>query len=117
MKRFNMTVKLYGLESQTLASASILSNEYRYRLNTLRALGYVDKNNMIDLKGKVACEISHLEVLVTELLFENKFDGKSCAELAAMLSSMTCQFNDSENKDVDQSMEFKHPINVTVSGF
>lgn len=115
LERSNLTAKLDELKFQTSNNALILSQEYRYRLHLLRTLDYIDKNNMIGLKGKIACEISHLEVLVTELLFENKFDGKTCAELAAMLSPMTCQFTYAGNKDADQLMEFKHPINMIVS--
>lgn len=84
------------------------------RIKVLKSLDYIDKNDMIGLKGKIACEISHLEVLVTELIFENKFDGKSCAELAAMLCALTCQFG---GKDGERELEFKHGINYIVSHF
>jgi hypothetical protein len=114
-ERSKLTSKLNELKFKTSNNALILSEEYTHRLHLLRTLDYIDKNNMIGLKGKIACEISHLEVLVTELLFENKFDGKSCAELAAMLSPMTCQFTYAGNKEVDQAMDFKHPINLIVS--
>jgi antiviral helicase SKI2 len=114
-ERSKLTAKLDHLKFATSNSALILSEEYRQRLHFLRTLDYIDKDNLIGLKGKVACEISHLEVLIVELLFENKFDGKSCAELAAMLSPMTCQFTFAGNKEVDQVMDFKHSINLIVS--
>lgn len=36
-----------------------MSHDYTNRLNVLKELDYIDKNNMITLKGKVACEINH----------------------------------------------------------
>ncbi len=42
-------------------------------LQVLKHLGYVDQNNLVELKGKVACEISQHEILVTELMLENIF--------------------------------------------
>jgi superfamily II RNA helicase len=92
----------------------VLSEEYTNRIRVLKSIDYIDKNGIIGLKGKVACVISHMEVLITELLFENKFDGKSCAELAAMLSPMTCQFTYAGSKDRDRNMEYKHAINYLV---
>lgn len=71
-------------------------------------------DNLIDLKGKVGCEINHLELLTTELLFDNKFDGRSCAEIAAMLSTTTCQFSYGGNRETDIAIEFKHESNRDV---
>ncbi|KAI6238169.1 hypothetical protein M3Y99_00714900 [Aphelenchoides fujianensis] len=111
LQREDLNGKLQTLKFQTSSNALLLSEEYQNRIYVLRAMDYVDKNNIIGLKGKVACEISHLEVLITELILENKLDGKSCAELAAMLSPLTCQFTYAGSKDRDLNMEFKHPVN------
>ncbi|KAI6229092.1 hypothetical protein M3Y99_01149500 [Aphelenchoides fujianensis] len=111
LQREDLNDKLQTLKFQTSSNALLLSEEYQNRIYVLRAMDYVDKNNIIGLKGKVACEISHLEVLITELILENKLDGKSCAELAAMLSPLTCQFTYAGAKDRDLNMEFKHPVN------
>ncbi|KAI6180853.1 hypothetical protein M3Y98_00765800 [Aphelenchoides besseyi] len=111
MQRADLTDKLQTLTFQTSSNALLLSEEYQNRIYVLRALDYVDKNNIIGLKGKVACEISHLEVLITELILENQMEGKTCAELAAMLSPLTCQFTYAGSRDRDLNMEFKHPIN------
>ncbi|KAI6220328.1 hypothetical protein M3Y99_01612800 [Aphelenchoides fujianensis] len=111
LQREDLNDKLQTLKFQTSSNALLLSEEYQNRIYVLRAMDYVDKNNIIGLKGKVACEVSHLEVLITELILENKLDGKSCAELAAMLSPLTCQFTYAGSKDRDLNMEFKHPVN------
>jgi superfamily II RNA helicase len=36
-----------------------MSAESEYRLKVLRTLDYIDRQNMVQLKGKIACEISN----------------------------------------------------------
>uniref|UniRef100_A0A183BTF5 Fmp27_GFWDK domain-containing protein n=1 Tax=Globodera pallida TaxID=36090 RepID=A0A183BTF5_GLOPA len=80
------------LAFETSSNSLQFSKEYTDRLKVLQAMQYIDRHNMVGLKGKVACEISNQELLITELILENKFYQRSPAEIAAMLSSMTCQF-------------------------
>lgn len=82
-----------------LSPESLRSNAaYKDKLAVLKHLGYVDVNNMVELKGKVACEISQHEILMTELILENVFSSLAPAEVAAVLSITTCQF---KTKDVE----------------
>lgn len=63
-------------------------------VQVLRELGYVDSEGIVQLKGRVACELtssSGHELLVTELIFCNAFNYLTQHELAAMLSSIVCQ--------------------------
>lgn len=53
----------------------------------LQQLGYVDSSHTVQLKGKVACEISQHELIITELVFENALTDLHPAEIAAVLSS------------------------------
>jgi antiviral helicase SKI2 len=69
----------------------------------LRALHYIDDDNMVELKGKVACEIHHQELLITELMLDNRFESLEPAEVAAMLSATTCQYKMSRSGDQTQS--------------
>ncbi|MCP9257772.1 Helicase SKI2W [Dirofilaria immitis] len=57
-----------------------------FREHLLRRLNYIDDSNLVSLKGRVACEIHHQELLITELILDNKFHYRSPAEIAAMLS-------------------------------
>lgn len=109
-----LSTKLDLLTYQTSTNALLLSKDYEKRIKVLKSLGYIDKNNMIGLKGKAACEVSHLEVLITELIFMNKFDGKSCAEVAAMLSVITNQYTYMNSRLKDRSMSFRHEVNSKV---
>ena len=54
-------------------------------------MGYLNQHSVVELKGKVACELHSHEVLLTELLFENVFDDYEPGEIAALLSSLVFQ--------------------------
>ncbi|KAI1732822.1 DSHCT domain-containing protein [Ditylenchus destructor] len=91
MNKIRLQETLQTLSYQTSTDGLLMSDEYKNRLSVLQASDYVDKNNMVDLKGKVACEINNQELLITELMLENKFNDLSCAEIAALLSPLSCQ--------------------------
>ena len=54
-------------------------------------MGYLSHHGVVELKGKVACELHSHEVLLTELLFQNVFEEFEPAEIAALLSSLVFQ--------------------------
>ena len=54
-------------------------------------MGYLNQRKIVELKGKVACELHSNEVLLTELLFENIFESFEPGEIAALLSSLVFQ--------------------------
>uniref|UniRef100_A0A158QGV4 Superkiller viralicidic activity 2-like 2 n=1 Tax=Rodentolepis nana TaxID=102285 RepID=A0A158QGV4_RODNA len=57
------------------------------RKRVLRRLGFVSANDVIELKGRVACEItSGNELVLTELLFEGIFARLSAEQTASLLS-------------------------------
>ena len=56
----------------------------------LRRLRYVDSST-VQLKGRVACEISNHELMITELVFENVFTDLHPADIVALLSCFVFQ--------------------------
>ncbi|KAM9738445.1 superkiller complex protein 2 [Menidia menidia] len=62
--------------------------EYHQRIKVLQALQYVDSSGAVQLKGRVACQISSHELLLTELLFENVLSPLAPEESAALLSCL-----------------------------
>ena len=58
---------------------------------------FLNRQNVIQLKGCVACEIHSHEVLLTELLFTNMFSHFEPPEIAALLSCVifqqVCSYN------------------------
>uniref|UniRef100_A0A4W4F3Q7 SKI2 homolog, superkiller viralicidic activity 2-like n=1 Tax=Electrophorus electricus TaxID=8005 RepID=A0A4W4F3Q7_ELEEL len=62
--------------------------EYHQRIKVLEALNYIDGSGAVQLKGRVACQISSHELLLTELLFENTLSPMAPEESAALLSCL-----------------------------
>lgn len=54
----------------------------------LQSLQYIDNGGAVQLKGRVACQISSHELLLTELLFENALSPLAPEESAALLSCL-----------------------------
>jgi ATP-dependent RNA helicase DOB1 len=67
--------------------AVILKDDLKSKQRVLRRLGYTTKDNIIEMKGRVACEINAGdEIVITELIFSGYFNNLSPAQIAAMLS-------------------------------
>jgi antiviral helicase SKI2 len=73
--------------------------DYNHRIQVLKELGYIDVDDTsVQLKGRVACEISTCnELLATELVFSNSLTNLEPAVIVALLSSTVFQ----EKVDVD----------------
>lgn len=74
------------------AQAVIQLDDLRHRKRVLRRLGFTTANDVIELKGRVACEISSGdELLLTELIFNGNFNELTPAQCAALLSCFVFQ--------------------------
>jgi len=65
--------------------------EYLEMIAVLQDLFYIDKSKIVQLKGRVACEISNHELIITEIVFQNKLTGLQPTEIAALLSCCVFQ--------------------------
>lgn len=78
-------------------SSIVLRDELRAMKRVLQRLVFVDRSNVVLDKGKMACEISSCDELVlTEMVFNNVFDGMSGEHIIAMCS---CLILDENGKD------------------
>jgi antiviral helicase SKI2 len=78
----------YALSDQNLE----LLPEYEKRIKVLQKLNFLDNDNTVLLKGRVACEINSCdELLVTEMIFENFFTPLEPEECVSILSCLICQ--------------------------
>ncbi|KAJ9531553.1 hypothetical protein QJQ45_014979, partial [Haematococcus lacustris] len=70
------------------AASLVLKEDLRARLRVLRRLGYVDKEGVVSLKGRVAAgiQLSADELVLCELCFSGAFNTLSVEVLAALLS-------------------------------
>eukprot|EP01117_Protostelium_nocturnum_P003496 TRINITY_DN1455_c0_g2_i3.p1 TRINITY_DN1455_c0_g2~~TRINITY_DN1455_c0_g2_i3.p1 ORF type:complete len:827 (-),score=291.98 TRINITY_DN1455_c0_g2_i3:46-2526(-) len=70
----------------------ILKQDLKSMKRVLRRLGYSSSDDIIDTKGRVACEINAADELVlTELIFAGVFNDLSIEQSVALLSCFTFQ--------------------------
>lgn len=76
----------------TESQAVIQLDDLRRRKRVLRRLGFCTQNDVIELKGRVACDItSGDELLLTELIFNGNFNDLKPEQAAALLSCFAFQ--------------------------
>jgi ATP-dependent RNA helicase DOB1 len=74
----------------TQAESVLQMDELKCRRRVLRRLGYTDELDVIQVKGRVACEISAGdELLITEMMFNGVFNELSVELTNALLSCFT----------------------------
>ena len=87
----------------------LLSNEslalfpdFLQRKAVLRKLGYVDENETVCIKGRVACEVQTCdELIATELVFEGILNDLDPEEIVAVLSALIFQEKSDEDLDAE----------------
>ncbi|XP_015587568.1 helicase SKI2W [Cephus cinctus] len=70
--------------------------DYKNRVEVLRHLRYIDQDERVALKGRVALEMGTHELLITELVFRNVLTVLPPAEIAALLSALVYQQRSNE---------------------
>ncbi|CAG8741794.1 4434_t:CDS:2, partial [Acaulospora colombiana] len=91
--------QLKGLRKNVQSARDIMQlEELKCRKRVLRRMGFASSDDVVEMKGRVACEISSGdELLLTEMIFEGIFNAlspehekqiKMTAELAGPLASM-----------------------------
>ncbi|XP_062616496.1 exosome RNA helicase MTR4-like [Saccostrea cucullata] len=87
--------EIKALKTELKKKKSLLQmDELKCRKRVLRRLGYCTASDVIELKGRVACEISSGdELLLTELLFNGVFNDLSYQQCCALVSCFVFQEN------------------------
>jgi antiviral helicase SKI2 len=66
--------------------------DYHQRIDVLKQLEFIDHNSIVQIKGRVACEINTADELVlTELILDNFFTEYDATEIVALLSCFVFQ--------------------------
>ena len=98
--------KIKASQKQISSAHSILQlDELKARRRVLRRLGYTSESDVIEMKGRVACEISAGdELMLTEMIFNGVFHDLSVEQTVSLLScfvfsesvrlSFVCCFDD-----------------------
>jgi len=75
----------------------VMRDDLRSMRKVLKRLEFVDRQNVVQLKGRFACEISSCdEVLMTEIVFQNVFESMSGNHVLALCS---CIVFDEKSED------------------
>lgn len=74
--------------------------DYEQRLKVLQALGFIDDQQRVVLKGRVACEInSGWELVLTELILDNFLGDFQPEEIVALLSCFVYEGRTNEEEE------------------
>lgn len=75
----------------------VLDDDLKSMKRVMRRFGYIDKDDIVQLKGRVACEISACdEIILTELIYSGFFNDLTPQEVAGIL---TCMVHDESGAD------------------
>ncbi|XP_052192176.1 DExH-box ATP-dependent RNA helicase DExH9 [Diospyros lotus] len=88
-----LTAKIKSIK-RTMRSSTALAfkDELKARKRVLRRLGYVTSDDVVELKGKVACEISSAdELTLAELMFNGVLKDVRVEEMVSLLSCFVWQ--------------------------
>merc|ERR1712232_1307739 len=102
LQTFDRKVKLYtqvqDLEKQVNQSRfMVMADDLRAMRRTLRRLEFIDKNGVVLLKGRMACELTSAdEILMTEIVFQNVFADMDANSIVALCS---CLIFDEKSED------------------
>jgi len=87
-------------------SKSLLQmDELKCMKRVLRRLGYCTTSDVIEIKGRIACELSSAdELLLTEMMFNGLFNPLNPPQVAAILSCFVCTEKSTEMPKLTDSL-------------
>ncbi len=117
-KQINKMDKLSRVEQQVDNMRHLLSEdslilmpEFKQRVQVLKTLGYLNKDNIVQIKGRVAREMNTVdELLATEMIFENVLTPLEPAEIAALLSCLVFEEKTEVQIEIPEHLEEVSPF-------
>lgn len=112
---FKMDYEAYMIKRNIENLQQLISSEnmdllpdYEQRIEVLKELNYIDKDQNVLLKGRVACEVSSgYELIITELVLDNFLASYEPEEIVALLSAFLFNGNSqSEVRSITPSLDF-----------
>jgi len=105
-KYYTSLDRLEALRERVQTLRHLLSNEslqlfpdFLQRKAVLRELGYIDQQESVCVKGRVACEVGTCEeLIVTEIVTEGLFSDLTPEEIVACLSSLVYQAKNTDEE-------------------
>ncbi len=101
-----------AVENKLTAANNVLQlDELKCRKRVLRRLGFTTDQDVVEKKGRVACEISTGdELLLTEMIFNGVFNDLTPEQCAALCSCFV--FNEKSEQQVKLKEELATPLRV-----
>lgn len=84
--------------------------DYLNKLDVLRTLQYIDAQDAVTMKGRVACEMGSNELIITELVLCNTFTDLEPDEIPALLSGLVFQAKTDEKPKLTPNLEKVHNL-------
>jgi ATP-dependent RNA helicase DOB1 len=111
-KKREASDRIRALKKQIQATHDVLQlEELKCRKRVLRRLGFTNSSDIVDMKGRVACEISTGdELLLTELVFNGAFNPLEPEQCAALLSCFV--FTEKSEQVTKLKEELAAPLRV-----
>ena len=101
-----MSNELKAAKDELKKAKSLLQmTELKCRKRVLRRLGYCTAADVIDTKGRVACELSSAdELLLTEMIFNGLYNSLDVTQTVALLSCFVCDEKSNEMPKLSESL-------------
>ncbi len=90
-KKLSLESKILQLKTELKAASQdvVMVTQLKHMQIVLRRLEHTNASNVIDVKGRVACEISTCdELLATELMFNGVFNDLTVEQTVALCSCL-----------------------------
>ncbi|CAG9767648.1 unnamed protein product [Ceutorhynchus assimilis] len=105
-KKMTLEVALHEA-AEKIAASKILQklDELKARKQVLKRLGYCSAKDVIQLKGRVACELScGDELVITEVFFNGIFNRLTPQQATAFLSCFVCDERSKKNPKISEEL-------------
>ncbi|XP_067622006.1 exosome RNA helicase MTR4 [Eurosta solidaginis] len=105
-KKLKIQEQLKAVKTKLKEARSLLQmDELKHRKRVLRRMEYCTAADVIEFKGRVACELSSAdELLITEMIFNGIFNDITTAQSVALLSCFVCDEKSSETPKATEEL-------------
>ncbi|CAG8624978.1 16736_t:CDS:10, partial [Cetraspora pellucida] len=105
-KKVALRARIRSLKKKVNNVKSILHlDDLKHRKRVLRRIGYLSDDDIVTVKGRVACDINvGDEVVLTEMLLNGVFSDLSVEKVAALLSCFVIEQHDKERINLKEDL-------------
>lgn len=114
MEKIELEIKLKQITYQISPESLKFLPDYHSRLQVLKYMNYINDDELLELKGRIACLISEHELVLTELITENIFLNLDPAEIAGLLSCFVFPQDSDDQPKLTQNLESVSKLVVIV---